>query len=297
MPVFFEKLAAAFGLNHSLKSVVPEMVWQLGQKDGIEYYFVRYINILKPTQVTSELLKSPKSVVLTTDETFADILQQFLPQPCLALETVVTLDQNGTMTADISEQLKAAFPEPSAPPFEFRKKGQIWVVRYKGKELFLKDNDGPKYIAMLLPKPGRSLFAIDMHRIAAGYDPDAAARPDSGDDMTDRQTIREAEEQSQRLLAELDQARRDGDRIVEQEILDEIEKLANYLCETKGYGGKMKKNSNSADSIRRSLQQLIKSTIQEIEKESVECANHFRKSISTGLAICYDPNTKHDWSL
>jgi hypothetical protein len=150
---------------------------------------------------------------------------------------------------------------------------------------------------MLLAKPGRSLFAIDMHRIAAGYDPDTAVRPESGDDLTDRQTMREAEEQSQKLLAELDQARRDGDRIVEQEILDEIEKLANYLCETKGFGGKMKKNSNPADSIRRSLQQLIKGTILEIEKESVECANHFRKSITTGLAISYDPNTQHDWNL
>ena len=41
MPVFFEKLAATFGLNPSLKSVVPEMAWLLGQKDGIEYYFVQ----------------------------------------------------------------------------------------------------------------------------------------------------------------------------------------------------------------------------------------------------------------
>ena len=185
----------------------------------------------------------------------------------------------------------------TVPPFEFRKKGQLWVVRYDGQELFLKDNDGPRYMAMLLANPGHSFFAIDMHQIAAGYDPDTTVRPNSGGDLTDRQTFREAEEQSRKLLSELDQARRDGDRIRKQEILDEIEKLANYLCETKGFGGRLKKNSSPTDSIRRSIQQLIKGTIKEIEKESVECAKHFRKSITTGYVICYDPSSEIYWSL
>ena len=297
MTLFLEKLTIGFGVNPMLKTIIPKKLWLLGQKDGIEYYFVPYLSHFDPGPTISELLKSPKSVVLTVNEMYANLLNTYIKQPCLSLKTVASLNHDGTIVADISEQLKVAFPDVSAPPFEFRKKGQMWVVRFEGREMFLKDNSGPAYIAMLLAKPGQSLFAIDMHRIAAGYDPATSARPESGNDLTDRQTVREAEEQSQKLLAELDNARRDGDRIIEREILDEIEKLANYLCETKGFGGKSKKTANSADSIRRSLQQLIKCTVQEIEKELPECSSHFRKSISTGLTICYDPNTKLEWSL
>ena len=297
MPVFFEKLAATFGINHSVKSVVPEMVWLLGQKDGIEYYFVRYVNILKPTQVTVELLKSPKSVVLTTNETFTEILQQFLPQPCLALETVVTLNQDGTMTADISEQLKVAFPEPSAPPFEFRKKGQGWILRFEGKETFLKDGVGPHYLSLLLKKPFKQVFAVALHAMVAGQTPDKEARVGMAESIVDEQTQKEIEDRLRELAVDIAEAQKSGDHLVEQESQEEYNELLAFYQKNIGLAGQVRKEHDASAKIRQAVLKAIQRTIILIEDELPECATHLEDSIVTGSKFNYIPVKVVPWVL
>ncbi|HBT77850.1 MAG TPA: hypothetical protein DEB39_13210, partial [Planctomycetaceae bacterium] len=45
-------------------------------------------------------------------------------------------------------------------PYEFRKKSDYWVVRFDGKEGFVKDSVGAKYLSSLFSKPGESMFAL-----------------------------------------------------------------------------------------------------------------------------------------
>jgi len=296
-PVFFEKLAATFGVNHSVKSVVPEMVWLLGQKDGIEYYFVRYVNILKPTQVTVELLKSPKSVVLTTNETFTEILQQFLPQPCLALETVVTLNQDGTMTADISEQLKVAFPEPSAPPYEFRKKGEMWVIRFDGEDMYLKDSVGLQCIGQLLAKPNAPMFVMELRAILNGQKPDVVAQPLSREDIVDQETLTNLKHRYLELQSELEEAQNENNEIMEAEVEQEMENIIQYLSQVKAVGGTTRKVNDEIEKARSATSKAFWRSVNQIRCDLPELADHLEKSCVVGMVCNYTPEQKFDWVL
>ncbi len=61
---------------------------------------------------------------------------------------------------------------PKADPFEFRRKGQMWMVRFDGKEIFLRDGVGPQHISVLLSQPNRSIYAVDLQMLASKQDPE-----------------------------------------------------------------------------------------------------------------------------
>ncbi|MCL2118990.1 MAG: hypothetical protein FWH27_11245, partial [Planctomycetaceae bacterium] len=281
-------------------ATVPDLVWLLGQRDGIEYFYVQRTGMNDLRTIAATLSQYPKSVVLTSRNYCVEALRIVLPQPCIALETITTLLDDGTIAIDhdaIAEHIKVAFPEWSTPPHEFRKRGQKWVVRFAGSDdVYLNNTDGPYYVAMLLANPGKSMHALDMHQIVSKRDP-AKTPKELVVAMSDRQTLSDVEKQLRKLLEELDQARRDGDQIVEQETLDEIEKLKQYLAETKGLGGQSRNFSDAADSIVRTVRQLIKRTINEIDENLEDCAKHLRNSIKTHSVLYYDPETKIDWKL
>ena len=184
----------------------------------------------------------------------------------------------------------------TVPPYEFRKKGEIWHVRLEGKEGFLKDSVGARNMASLFSKPGESVYAVDLQLIGAGHDPQTAPA-ESGLELGDRQSVREIQERSRTLLAELNQAQRDGNAVLENEIREEIERLADYLCQVKRLGGRLRKGNDNGDSIRRSVQQGIKRTLESLEDDLPEFVKHCRQSISFGFVLRYDPATKIVWEL
>lgn len=297
MTLFLEKLTIGFGVNPMLKTIIPKKLWLLGQKDGIEYYFVPYLSHFDPEPTISELLKSPKSVVLTVNEMYANLLNTYIKQPCLSLKTVASLNHDGTIVADISEQLKVAFPDVSAPPFEFRKKGQMWVVRYQGKETFLKDALGPYYVSMLLQKPHKFVFAVALHAMAAGQSPDKEARVGTAECVLDEQTKSEIENQLQILLSEIEEAKDTGDHLVEQESQNEYDELFAFYQKNIGLGGQIRKEHDGSAKIRQAVQKAIQRTIILIEDELPECGAHLDQSISTGTKFNYKPEQILDWVL
>ena len=281
-------------------ATVPDLIWLLGQRDGMEYFYVQRTEMNDLRTIAATLLQYPKSVVLTSRNHCVEALRIVLPEPCIALETITTLLDDGTITVDhdaIAEHIKVAFPEWSAPPHEFRKKGQKWKIRFPGKdEVFLNDTDGPYYVSMLLANPGKSMHPLDMHQIVSKRDP-AKTPSELAIAMSDRQTLSEVEKQLRKLLDELDQARRDGDQIVEQETLDEIEKLKQYLVQAKGLGGQFRNFSDAADNITRTVRQLIRRTIKDIGDKKDICVQHLQKSIKTLAVFSYEPEIKIDWVL
>lgn len=181
-------------------------------------------------------------------------------------------------------------------PYEFRKKGDVWVVRFDGKEAFVKDYVGAKYLSILFSKPGESAFAVDLQLIGNGHDPKTAPA-EAGIELGDRQSVQDVQERSRTLLFELDQAKNDGNAILEAEIREEINGLADYLCQVKGLGGRLRKGNDNADSIRRSVQQGIKRVLESLDADLPEFTKHCRQSISSGFVLSYDPETKIAWEL
>ena len=252
-------------------------------------------------------IKTPFFVFTGTRNSWVPEMQLTLQENhvrLLALSEVLEFCDGQFVATDVWHGEVEAFRQVMHPenmvavsPYEFRKRGQKWVVRFAGSEdVYLNDIDGPYYVSMLLANPGKSMHALDMHQIVSKRDP-AKTPKELVVAMSDRQTLSDVEKQLRQLLEELDQARRDGDQIVEQETLDEIEKLKQYLAETKGLGGQARNFSDAADNIIRSVRQLIKRTINEIDENLEDCAKHLRNSIKTHSVLYYDPEIKLDWKL
>ncbi len=239
-----------------------------------------------------ELARKNKLLLVPLDEIFQEENGKILPTP----------EWNEYLTAfckmiemDLPSSLQQKTPE--AAQYEFRRKGQMWVLRFDGKEMFLKDGVGPQHISVLLSQPGRSIYAVDLQMLAAKQDTATAPRPTAAGEMSDAATIREVESRARELLADLDVARRDGNSILESEIEDEIDQLKNYLCQVKGIDGEARKSNNPADSIRRSVQQMIKKTIDTIGLELPDCASHLAHAIRTGFVVSYNPTSEVQWVL
>src|SRR5262249_30206689 len=89
--------------------------------------------------------------------------------------------------------------------------GDIWTVRFGGRELRLKDGKGPRYLATLLAAPGREFHVLGLAgcALAAGLTPAAPEGLTVGgpggaiDDAPDARAAREYREQLDDLRAEL----------------------------------------------------------------------------------------------
>jgi len=173
----------------------------------------------------------------------------------------------------------------------------MWVVHFNSNEMFLRDGIGPQHISVLLSQPHQSIYAVDLQMLASKQNLETTPRPHSGGEMSDSKTLLEVETRAKELLSALDTARREGNSMFESEIEHEIEQLKDYLCQVKGKGGEVRKSANPSDSIRRSVQQMIKRTIETIAEELPECARHLSRSIQTGFVVNYNPESELPWVL
>lgn len=192
------------------------------------------------------------------------------------------------------------FPESLIEPpasHELRKSGQGWLLRFEGKEMVLKDSRGVLYIALLLSKPDQMIFASDLLAIAEGKDPAKVLTAGSAGTITDLEALKEVEKELRSLQADLEQARIDGDTLVEQEVLGEIEKLGEYARKATDGRGKLRKASDDSDAHRQSVFKAIDRAIEEIVKVLPNCAAHFRKQIRTGSELFYQSDEKIRWNL
>ena len=194
----------------------------------------------------------------------------------------------------------AHFPDDlvtAPPPYEFRKCGQGWLVRFEGKEMFLKGGKGAQYTAFLLSKPGKSIFASDLLAIIEGKDPKTVYCFAAAGTASDKETLREIEKEYQTLRADLERARADGDLLVEQEVLGEMSKLEDYVRKATDGRGKLRKVSDDSDTHRQSVFRAIDRTIDDIAKELPNCGVHLRNQIRTGMEISYEPEKNITWKL
>ena len=238
-----------------------------------------------------ERARQHKILLVPFDEVVQLKEGKFLPTPQWD-EYMITFYQMVEM--DLPSTLCKA---PKITQFEFRKKGQMWVIHFHGHEMFLRDGVGPQHISVLLSQPNKSLYAVDLQILASKQDLETTPRPQANGEMSDLKTIQEVERQAKDLLTALDTARREGNSMLESEIEDEINQLKDYLCQVKGLGGEIRKSSNPSDSIRRSVQQMIKRTIDTIHEELPDCARHLSRSIRTGFVVNYNPEKILPWVL
>ncbi len=186
---------------------------------------------------------------------------------------------------------------PAPEPYEFRKMGDYWTVRFNGEFTTIKDAVGQAYIAQLLACPRRKIFAPDLLEAMTGES--TAARVGSAGAQADQPTLDDVKRQYLELQEDLQEAERNNDLAAQERLQHELDGLTDYLKTVKGFGGRTRQAADDADKIRRAITQAIGRTIESLGKSDKlpAAAQHLENAIRTGLFMSYEPEEELPWVL
>ena len=197
----------------------------------------------------------------------------------------------------VEMDLPSSLQKNVAAPNEFRRKGQMWVVRFQDNEAYFKDSIGLRCIAQLLAKPNQPVFVSDLKMIVDGRNPDDLPAPSSNGEIADQEYVREVAKKYLKCESEYKNAQERGELWLAEEIQDEMTKLMNFLREAKGFGGRAKDSNDQLNSIRVAIYRAIDRSLETIKPELPDCFHHLERRICTGLVLNYLPENNVSWVL
>jgi hypothetical protein len=183
----------------------------------------------------------------------------------------------------------------------FRNDGEIWTVRYAGRDLRLKDGKGPRYLATLLAAPGR-----EVHVMQLGAVPVSGSRSDahdglsigslggSLDDAPDERARREYRERLEDLQAELDEAEQLADTGRAERLRAELDHLIDQLAER--FGARAQRQGPS-ETARKAVTKVLRTQIGKILELHPALGRHLRDSVRMGTVCVYAPSTPVEWDV
>jgi tetratricopeptide (TPR) repeat protein len=181
-----------------------------------------------------------------------------------------------------------ASDEGSAPDgvAVFRRDGEVWMLRYAGRTVRLRDSKGLRDLAVLLARPGELTHVSELTR-AAGL-PGSDAGP-----VADRRALAAYRERLRRIDAELDSA--DAGAAEAEALNRERDALLHELSATTGLGGRPRITGSPAERMRKAVTYRVRHAIARVADAHPELGRHLRASVRTGTWCSYSPEHRVDW--
>ncbi len=183
-------------------------------------------------------------------------------------------------------------PEPAALDYAFRRDGEVWMLRYGGREVRLRDSKGLRDLHALLTRPGTAVAALDLAGEAPARVP---AAPDTGEviDAQARSAYRQRLRELEEAAAEADAA---ADIGRSARIAAERDALVEALTQAYGLGGRVRRPGSAAERARTAVTARIKDAIRRIGAAHPELGRHLARSVRTGTFCVYDPDQPARWN-
>lgn len=220
------------------------------------------------------------------------ILERSLPASCLL-----------RLVCDASASSSAAMVTSPRPPamkseigeYVFRKKGQVWQVRFAGGEDFiLLPSKGAAYLHILLANPGKTFHVAELVTTVA-KEPLRYALGDAGE-LTDREAITAYRARYTELAEDLAEAEKNDDLGRQDSIRKEMDQLQEHVKSVLGLGGRLRRASDDRKRVRDAFRAAIRRVMADIAECDAKLAGHLKPpQIRCGLAPCYEPKEAIVW--
>jgi hypothetical protein len=250
---------------------------------------------------------SPMIVLTPTDRYWTkETTEIFLQRKSILvpLRDLIEVGSNSWTATEAWRETLQNFLEKINPPnrvevprYEFRKKGEMWVVRYNGESIYLKDSIGLQCIAQLLAKPYDPLFVTELRAIVSGQKQEIISQHKIHDEVADRETLRNIKRRYLELQTDLEEAQRDENALLKQEIEQEMERIVQYFSQVRTKGGETRQMSNDFEKARSATSKAFWRTLDLIRDELPQFATHLEKSCIVGVICNYNPEHKFNWVL
>jgi tetratricopeptide (TPR) repeat protein len=176
----------------------------------------------------------------------------------------------------------------------FRREGDYWSVVFEGRTVRVRDLKGMRYLARLLPHPGREFHVLDLVAAETGQQ---TALGDAGEILDER-----AKTAYRRRLAEIEddieQARALGDDRREAQADAERDFLVRELARAVGLGGRDRRTASASERARSGVTRAIRHGIARIGEHHPELGEHLDRAVRTGTYCAYapDPGAPAAWT-
>lgn len=188
-----------------------------------------------------------------------------------------------------------AAPLP-APSNEFRRTGEVWTLRFAGREVRVPDAKGLRDLHTLLGSPGTEVPAVRLLAPEAG-ETAVAARRLGGDPVLDETAKSAYRRRLDNLDAEIDEATELGQDTRAAELDREREALLSELRTAAGLGGRTRRLGDEAERARKAVTARIRDTLRKLADSHPELAEHLNNRVTTGTSCRYAPEPEPRWRL
>jgi hypothetical protein len=183
----------------------------------------------------------------------------------------------------------------------FRREGDVWTVRYAGRDLHLKDGKGPRYLATLLVAPGREVHVFQF--VARAAPPSSSGAHDglsigmpggSLDDAPDQRARRAYRARLDELRAELAEAEQFADSGRAGRLRAELDQL---LAQLAGRLGAPAARRGPVEAARKAVTKVLRTQIGKLLDVHPALGRHLRDTIRMGKVCVYAPPTPVAWDV
>ena len=197
-------------------------------------------------------------------------------------------------------RLQAKLRKRVEPEAAFRNEGDVWVVRYAGREVRVRDGKGPRYLATLLATPGREVHVLELGA-ESGERPSPGAEDGlavglggSLDHSPDERARGEYRERLAELRAELDEAELFADAGRAERLRAELVQLVAQLA---GRFGARPAVQGPAEAARKAVTKVLRTQIGRLLEVHPALGRHLRDSVQMGTVCVYAPATALEWGV
>jgi hypothetical protein len=213
-----------------------------------------------------------KVVEQTLGQYATQIRRRELPPSCLirlVCETGAT-EARGPGSHDAGHQAPGEAP---LGEYVFRRKGDVWQVRFAGGEDFiLLPSKGAAYLHLLLSNPGAS-FTVASLSVRVAKDPTSYCLGDAGE-VLDAEALAAYRTRAQEAAEELKEARERADVAAQAKLREEIEWLAEEVRKGRGFHGRGRKQYDDRERVRQRVRVAIRRAVRRIGEYDARLAEH-----------------------
>ncbi|PRX51445.1 AAA ATPase-like protein [Prauserella shujinwangii] len=175
---------------------------------------------------------------------------------------------------------------------EFRRRGDVWAVRFAGRQEHLADTKGLHDLRQLLANPGAAIPATWL--VAGDARPAASSGGDRIIDATAKVRFkRHLDSLDRRIEDALAAGRDDTAARLDRERQD----VVHHLRAATGLCGRDRRLGDTAERARKTVAARIRTALRKLDERHPPLAAHLRATVETGTTCRYEPADAEPWHV
>ena len=200
--------------------------------------------------------------------------------------------------------------------YVFCRKGEMWPLVFEGRDVYMKDSKGLRYLAYLINKMNENVGINELYlavnpppkkdyraALIANYSSEELA--DAGISFSDLGNNHEVIDPAAKRACEYKLEQLEKDYAAEQEqdaskaagIKEEMDVIRDVLKATSGLHGRFRKMPSPTEKKRKAITNCISGAHNRIDKEHESLGRHLHNSVNTGWICSYKPEKPISWTL